>query len=451
MKKAIFLSVVCIVVFSLQNSFAAAVAKAPSDPKVQITSSVSSGGASSLPGGVPNTPPIFDPLSSIHLYSPGGSNAFVTIGATDKEGSSLNLSVLGPNVVSSTVVHNFPGRIEAIVELAPSASFISFVTYTVQDTNGGMSQAIVPVLTVPNMVFNSPILFGPISHEKMKVGEIKQINLIIRDDDAESLRMTPALPNNGYFQVTQSKPGYVSGQIFFIPNASQVGVHDILIFADDTGIGRMNSAVATVRVVVDPVNSNSAPTLDPVHTNRLTAMSGSISVNIGATDAEGDQMMLLANGAAIQNFTVIRNVPGRIEGILQINPPPAGFNNVSYTVLDSSGSQTTVQLPMYLDPLYGPSNLPTIFWGITHQTVTANQPVTLNFIAYDLDGDTLDLDANLPWGAQMNIVAQLPGLIMGQINWVPSQYQIGAHDIPLYAEDINGSNYAIGTFKVQVQ
>ena len=161
--------------------------------------------------------------------------------------------------------------------------------------------------------------------------------------------------------------------------------------------------------------------------------------------------MFVVRGAGAKNFTITRNVPGRIEGILQINPPPAGFNDVSYTVLDSSGSQTTVQLPMYLDPLYGPSNLPTIFWGITHQTVTANQPVTLNFIAYDLDGETLDLDANLPWGAQLNIVAQLPGLIMGQINWVPSQYQIGAHDIPLHVKDTNGKNYSIGTFKVKVQ
>lgn len=457
MKRTIFLSVVAVfaVVFSFQSSIAVAAkapAKAPADPQVQITSSVAPGGASLL-ASLPNTAPVFDPINSLTMNQMG-SNAFVTIGATDREWQLMNLSVAGSSVVNYQIVRNNPGRLEAIVEIAPSTSFISFVTYTVTDGMGGMSQASVPVVNVPSTFSNRPIVFGPISHERVKVGEVKQINILIRDDDAEGLRLIPNIPSNpamwGY-QQTQNKPGYVSGQIFYFPDASQGGTRDIMLFADDTGANRMNSAIATLRITVDPANSNSAPTLDPVSTQRLMSMSGPVTVNIGATDLEGDQMMLLVNGPAVSGFTVNSSVPGRISGTVTLNAPNSYNTDLSYSVLDSQGNLTTVRLPIYLDPMSGPINLPTMLTGITHQTAPHSQLLTLPFMAFDFDPDTLELDANLPWGAQLTINNSGPGFIMGQIDWIPGQFQVGDHDFPLHVKDINGKNYTIGTFKVKVQ
>ena len=199
-------------------------------------------------GQQPNTAPVFDPISTQQLVSTGGS-IFVPIGITDSEGDQMNLTVNGVNVINYQVTNNLNGRLEALVELASSGSGQQMISYTVQDSQGATTTVHIPYES-NNVLENNPTIIGGASHQTIKANQMYQFNLTVSDADAEYLSGLIVLPPGAVVQVPEYKPGFYSLRIYWQPSQSDIGNHDIKLYAFDAYPDRKNSALATMRLKV---------------------------------------------------------------------------------------------------------------------------------------------------------------------------------------------------------
>ncbi len=84
---------------------------------------------------------------------------------------------------------------------------------------------------------------------------ILSISIQARADDTDWSACDPirtVAPEGAMLEIQENSPGFVSGRILWYPSQYQTGLHDIHLLAQDASLGRNNSALASIRLKVNP-------------------------------------------------------------------------------------------------------------------------------------------------------------------------------------------------------
>ncbi len=84
---------------------------------------------------------------------------------------------------------------------------------------------------------------------------ILSISIQARADDTDWSACDPirtVAPEGAMLENQENCPGFVSGRILWYPSQYQTGLHDIHLVTQDVDAGRTNSALATIRLKVNP-------------------------------------------------------------------------------------------------------------------------------------------------------------------------------------------------------
>jgi hypothetical protein len=259
-----------------------------------------------------------------------------------------------------------------VIAGTPSIAGNFNVTVTVSDGSLFTSQTFAWSVRNANQ---APTLTNPGS-QTGDVGQPSLLQLQATDPNGDALTFSATGLPAGLQLATST------GRITGTPTTA--GTFNVVATVSDGSLTASQSFAWTVR----------AANVAPVLTNpgaQVTDVSQVVSLQLQATDANGDTLTFQASGLPIG--LQINAGTGRITGI----PTAQGFYNVSVTVTDGAliATQTftwTIRTPNVAPTLTNPGT----------QTTDVNQPVVLQLQASDANGDAVTFTATgLPAGLQM--------------------------------------------------
>lgn len=434
---------------------------------VKITKSGSASAPGSGGGGSINHNPTFDPLSShvLELNPIVSQPRFVSVGVTDIDNDTMSLTINGSNVQGYQIVNNVAGRIEAVVELKPSLSAgVSYVTYTAKDLSGLTTTASVGIYTHDYSLPNAeeqpfmPMVFHQISPVmNCQINQVCSIPVMVNMGPSFQPSLTASLPANASLETTvvnhSNNAGVITGRIDFTPAEWQAGsIQEITLFARQKNM--MAEAIINVDVTNPPPPSESAnyaPVFDPLSMFMFGKIGESISVNVGATDINNDNMTLSISGVGVKNYQVTNNVPGRIEATVELKPGFSSLSSLTYRVWDGKGLSTTAQ-PLLWTGNDGPFNIPIIFNSLKSVTLIKSgvkTPLAINTSM--LGQDDLNLVASLPANATLQTTNDKPGLLTSIVEFTPAPWQAGTFQNMLFnVRGVNSFNESSAMVKAYV-
>ncbi|MFH0830082.1 MAG: hypothetical protein V1887_02895 [Candidatus Aenigmatarchaeota archaeon] len=230
---------------------------------------------------------------------------------TDPESDPFNVTVDG---ILKDRMNPRNGEVYFIPDNSEAGTYPMSITAT--DSGGGSST----VKTTLNIIKNSPPeISGFLSYAEARVGRSFGFKPIIIDPEGDSFTVTYAGDGLEHAFWINDR----TGEISFMPDNSQVGLHDIDITATDIhgnpGIAKLNLNILR----------NSPPEITGLPPN-LTLYSGKkLVVTPAITDFEGDTYEAYANG--ILTYAVDKKT-----GKISFTPKRSdeGFYNVTYSAID---------------------------------------------------------------------------------------------------------------------
>ncbi len=344
------------------------------------------------------------------VTNPGVQNAVegevvsLPIIATDSNDDVLTYSATGlPNGLSIDMT---TGLISGTITAGASANSPYAVDVTVTDDGSpSVSSTVSFVWNVTDVVVNlAPVVTNPGEQNGVE-GDIVSLQIGATDPDGDGMSFAAAnLPNGLSIDMTT---GLISGTI--TAGASTNSPYAVDVTVTDDGSPSESSTVSFVWNVTDV-----AVNLAPVVTNpgEQNGVEGDIvSLQIGATDPEGDGMSFAA--ANLPDGLSINMATGLISGTITAGASANSPYAVEVTVTDDGSPSESSMVSFVWNVTDVAVNLAPVVTNPGEQNGVEGDIVSLQIGATDPDGDGMSFAAaNLPDGLSIDMAT---GLISGTI------------------------------------
>lgn len=276
--------------------------------------------------GQTNNPPIFIDLPPDTTISVA-ANLMELVDADDPDGDSVKPLWITGNPDSAYLIHFLVDSSQAVFHFNPLNSDVGEHIITFHATDGKETTS-VPVTFVV-VAINVPPVIDTVLPQTMIQRDTLRFTVTATDPNITIPVLSVAagsLPANATF--VDNLNG--TGAFEFTPDSSQIGTFDVRFVAFD---GELADSM-TVPIIVKK-GPNRAPFLLPIDT-QMVAEGASLSLDIIASDPDGDTVLITAQNVPVPNgsFTDNQNNTGRFR----FNPDTsqAGFYDVTFIVSDSS-------------------------------------------------------------------------------------------------------------------
>lgn len=304
---------------------------------------------------------------------------------TDVDSGNLTAAIVS-NAANGSVTLNADGSFT----YTPNNGFTGIDTFTYRASDGSLQSNLATVsITVAGVANSSPVAVNDNYNfaEDAVLTTTVANGVLFNDSDSENNTLTAQLvsgPSHGSLTLN------ANGTFTYTPNANYNGTDSFTYQAND---GTSNSNVATVNLIIAPVNDAPVGSSDAYDTNEGTALVvGGSGVLTNDTDADGDSLTATlvtspTHGVVVLNadgsFTYTPDAHYHGTDVFTYQANDGTTNSGAITVLLTINSVN--DLPVSLDDAYTLNEDGTL-------TVTAANGVLLN----DTDADTGDtLTANI--------------------------------------------------------
>jgi subtilisin family serine protease len=210
-----------------------------------------------------------------------------------------------------------------------------------------------------------------------------------------------------------------TGLITWTPTAAQVGGQEVMVVVEDqVGLSSSQSFTITVIIAIHPPQITSSPS--------PWAMEGQLyTYNVEATDPDpGDTLTYLLDVAPV---SMAIDATGLIQWTPTFNQE--GIYDVTVRVVDAAGLFVIQQFTITVENV----NRPPVITSTPGTDASVGQPYSYDVEASDPDSDDI-LSFNLLSAPAGMTIDETTGLI----SWMPTQLQVGVHDVFFEVNDIYG-------------
>ena len=352
----------------------------------------------------------------------------VNINATDPDGDNLTLTA-----------NNLP----AFATLADNGDGTGTITFTPGDTDAGTFAGIEVIATddgTPIMTdttsftltvnddtpVNNPPDIADIGDQTMNENDSLTIALSATDPDGDALTLEPGtLPSFATF----GDNGDGTGELTFTPLEGDSGSYIISVIASD---GQADDTTTFTLTVNDVAPVNNAPDITDIADQTMDE-NQTLTVNINATDPDGDNLTLTAN-----NLPAFATLADNGDGTGTITFTPGDTDAGTFAGIEVIATEdgtpimtdtTSFTLTVNDDT---PVNNPPDIADVGDQTMNENDSLTIALSATDPDGDALTLEpGELPSFAAFTD----NGDGSGELTFTPVDGDSGSYIISVIASD----------------
>ena len=343
----------------------------------------------------PNQEPVLASIGSRNV-SEGGSLT-IELTASDADGDALTYSVSGNPSGSSLTNRMFrwtPTHAQAGTYR---------VTFTVSDNRGGTDSETV---TITVRETNRPPVLTHIGSRNVSEGGSLTIELTASDADGDAL--TYSVSGN------PSGSSLTNRMFRWTPTHAQAGTYRVTFTVSDNR-GGTDSETVTITVG----QTNRPPVLAGIG-NRNVSEGNSLTINLTASDADGDALTYSVSGnpsgSSLANRT-FRWTPTYTQ---------AGTYRVTFTVSDNRGGTDSETITITV----GGTNQPPVLARIGDKSVREENGLTIELTASDADGDALTYSVSgNPSGSS---------LMNRTFRWTPVRGQAGTYQVMFTVSDGKG-------------
>ena len=286
-------------------------------------------------------------------------------------------------------------------------------TITVQVTDGSLTDSETLTVTV-NEVNVAPVLN---TIDDQTVNELVELTFTATASDTD---VVDNVVNTLIFSFDGTVPSGAAitddGNFTWIPTESQVGSHDITVQVTDGSLTDSETLTVTVRDV------NVAPVLNTIDDQTVNEL---VELTFTATASDDDSLIFSFDGTVPSGAAITD------DGNFTWTPTESQDGDHTITVQVTDGSLTDSET---LTVTVNEVNVAPVLNTIGDQTV--NELVELTFTATASDTDVVDnvvntlifsFDGTVPSGAAITDD--------GNFTWIPTESQVGSHDITVQVTD----------------
>jgi PKD repeat protein len=263
---------------------------------------------------------------------------------------------------------------------------------------------------------NQPPALSDIPETSVLEGDTLHLSVTATDPDGDSLILSALdVPENASFTDNFDN----TGTFDFYPDYAQAGLYTVTFIASD------GELADTEQVSITVVNVNRAPVLSEIGPQSVDEGSH-LSVPVSATDADGDSLILSADGVPT-NATFVDNFDG--TGTFTFDPDfdQAGTYPVTFVASDGELADTEQVSITVVNVNRAP-----VLSEIGPQSVDEGSHLSFPVTATDVDGDSLVLSADgVPTNA--TFVDNFDGT--GTFTFDPDFDQAGTYPVTFIASD----------------
>jgi hypothetical protein len=333
-----------------------------------------------------NRPPVIAPIAN--QANAEGQPVSVLVTASDPDGD-LVITYGASNLPPGVSINPLTGVISGVLTFESAGNYT--VTVTASDGNGPTGIGTRTFNWLVTNVNRPPVAFAP--PRSNAEGDTVSYTITASDLDEDTLSYSATGLPNGIS--IDPATGTLTGTLA----NDTAGIHNVVITVSD------GSATATAPFIWTITNVNAAPVVinpgdqvDPENT--------SVSLQIVATDADGDTLQYSATG--LPPGLSINASTGRITGFLDYDS--SGIYSVTVTVTDGAEPRS-VSFTWTVTNV----NRPPQVTNPGDQTSDEGAVISLQVVASDPDGDTLTYSATgLPPGLSIN---SSTGLVTGFLDY----------------------------------
>ena len=286
-------------------------------------------------------------------------------------------------------------------------------TITVQVTDGSLTDSETLTVTV-NEVNVAPVLN---TIDDQTVNELVELTFTATASDTDVVDNVVNTLTFSFDGTVPSGAAITSAGVFtWIPTESQVGSHDITVQVTDGSLTDSETLTVTVRDV------NVAPVLNTIDDQTVNEF---VELTFTATASDDDALIFSLDGTVPSGAAITD------DGNFTWTPTESQDGDHTITVQVTDGSLTDSET---LTVTVNEVNVAPVLNTIDDQTV--NELVELTFTATASDTDVVDnvvntltfsFDGTVPSGAAITSA--------GVFTWIPTESQVGSHDITVQVTD----------------
>ena len=286
-------------------------------------------------------------------------------------------------------------------------------TITVQVTDGSLTDSETLTVTV-NEVNVAPVLN---TIDDQTVNELVELTFTATASDTDVVDNVVNTLTFSFDGTVPSGAAITSAGVFtWIPTESQVGSHDITVQVTDGSLTDSETLTVTVRDV------NVAPVLNTIDDQTVNEF---VELTFTATASDDDTLIFSLDGTVPSGAAITD------DGNFTWTPTESQDGDHTITVQVTDGSLTDSET---LTVTVNEVNVAPVLNTIDDQTV--NELVELTFTATASDTDVVDnvvntltfsFDGTVPSGAAITSA--------GVFTWIPTESQVGSHDITVQVTD----------------
>ncbi len=337
----------------------------------------------------------------------------VTVTATDPDGDTISLSLQSaPRFVSIT---------GDTITIKPNMSDIGTHTVTVQAVSNGKTDTESFTVTVSQTIVDSPPVLTPQPDITLNHTETKTLAVTATDPDGDTITVSLASYTPDFVTI-QSVPGNYT--ILIKPALSDVGTHDIGIYADANG----KRAVDVFKITILEEIIDAAPVISTIP-NVSMFDSHTRAVTVTASDREGDTITLSLQSAP--DFVTL------LDNIIAIKPAKTDIGTYTVTVQATANDKSDTQSFKVIVAKRVTFDTGPVMQTIPDITMIHTQTETLTVTVTDKENDIITM--SLARYAPDFVTLLDKGGGKGTITINPDPSDVGVHYVGVFA-------YANGLF-----
>ncbi|MFL0809341.1 MAG: tandem-95 repeat protein [Agarilytica sp.] len=336
-----------------------------------------------------------------------------TLSANDAEADALSYTVL-TQPTNGTLTGAAPN-----LTYTPNAHYFGTDTITFQVSDGEFNSNTASVTIVVNAMNDAPIAHA----QSLTTNEDATLAITLSGTDEEGSALTYSIiaqPGNGALTGTAPNLTYTPNDNFFGSDVFTFIVND----------GELVSAAGTININVSSVNDAPIAHAQSLTTNEDTAL----AITLSGTDEEG---------SALTYSIIAQPDNGELTGaapnlIYTPNENYFGDDSFSFTVNDGQSDSGIVTVSITVDAM---NDVPLM---VSQPLTVATEGVLYSYAPEVMDSDS----ASFTFTLNASSTSATIDAASGEISWVPTADEIGAHEFILEVSD--GSNSVSQNWNVVV-
>jgi phage-related protein len=349
-----------------------------------------------------NRSPVFTPVSNRIVTET--SPITLTVSATDPDGDPVSYGSGNP-LPRGASINSATGVFTWIPDYDQAGTY----SINISASDGVNKVYTTFIITVGNL--NRAPTFGPLPDKVGSENTLLTFTLSAVDPDEDDVTYGNYTPLPAGASVT------TGGVFSWMPSYQQNGTYSITFFATD---GK-NPTLAPMKITILNVNR---PPVFSAQANRTVAENGLLSINLSATDPDGDPV-IYGNVTPLAFNSTLNTTTGKFRWI------PTYTQNGSY-VLNFSASDGGFTVYQTINITVTDVNVPPEFEPLAPQGVQEGLALDFTVDAFDPGNDSLTLNvSSLPYRAKFNTST-------GEFTWTPAYNQSGTYYLNFSAKDPSG-------------